>query len=119
MNSDPKQFEEFDRELDALFAEYRGAFPDPEPSVNFMPHLWRKIEASQTFSMSMRRWTQGFVTAAVALCLMMMLYLSGPGSQGAPMYAYTYVDVLSTDDEPDTLAYSVASYEGSGDTNIQ
>jgi hypothetical protein len=36
-------------ELDHLFARYRTAVPDPEASVNFMPELWRKIEARQFF----------------------------------------------------------------------
>ena len=37
------------KELDHLFARYRTAVPDPEASVNFMPELWRKIEARQFF----------------------------------------------------------------------
>ncbi len=36
-------------ELDHLFERYRAALPDPEASVNFMPELWRKIEARQFF----------------------------------------------------------------------
>ena len=31
--------------LDALWAEYRAAFPDPESDANFMPMLWQKIES--------------------------------------------------------------------------
>jgi hypothetical protein len=36
-------------ELDQLFASYRTSVPDPEAGVNFMPELWRKIEARQFF----------------------------------------------------------------------
>ena len=34
-----------DSKLDALFAEYRSACPDPEPSADFMPAMWKRIEA--------------------------------------------------------------------------
>ena len=37
-----------DQRLDALFRAYREACPAPEPSANFMPNLWQRIEARQT-----------------------------------------------------------------------
>ena len=36
-----------DERLDALFRAYRQACPDPEPSADFMPRLWLKIEARE------------------------------------------------------------------------
>jgi len=42
--------------LDALFRTYREAFPDPDPSRNFMPNLWQRIEARQTFTFSLAGW---------------------------------------------------------------
>ncbi len=34
-------------QLDALFQAYLEACPAPEPSANFMPQLWQRIEARQ------------------------------------------------------------------------
>ena len=43
--------------LDALFTEYRAACPDPEPGADFMPALWRRIEARRTATVSVfRHW---------------------------------------------------------------
>jgi len=41
-----------DKKLDALFTEYRSACPDPEPSADFMPAMWKRIEASRRFPCS-------------------------------------------------------------------
>ena len=41
---------EVEARLDDLFHAYREACPDPEPSVNFMPAMWAKIEARQASS---------------------------------------------------------------------
>jgi|SRR5271157_316026 len=64
--------------LDALFRAYREAFPDPEASPNFMPQLWQRIEARQTFSFSLRRMAGGFVTAALALSVALGVYMAIP-----------------------------------------
>ena len=42
---DRMNYEDNEAKLDALFAEYRGAVQEPEPSRDFMPGLWQKIEA--------------------------------------------------------------------------
>lgn len=83
-----------DRDLDELFQAYREACPDPEPGANFMPQLWQRIEARQTFSYFLGRMASGFVTAAVALTLMMAAYLYMPQSSG-PFYSQTYVEALA------------------------
>ena len=49
-----------DEQLDGLFRAYREACPDPEPSPEFMPGVWKRIEARQKFSLSLRRWTSAF-----------------------------------------------------------
>ena len=60
------------QELDQLFQRYRAALPDPEASVNFMPELWRKIEARQFFLGRVKKLTQVFVAAAAAICLLLL-----------------------------------------------
>src|SRR5690242_1978981 len=88
--------------FDALFRAYGDACGAPEPSANFMPQLWQKIEARQTFSFFFRRVARGFVTAALAASLGMAIYLSSP--RNAAVNSTTYVDVLAdnrANDVPD------------------
>jgi hypothetical protein len=82
-----------ENELDRLFADYRAAVPDPEPSGNFMPELWHRIESRRTTVFHVKRLTQVFVAAAAAICLVFASYLTIPSS--VPMLAGNYVDVLA------------------------
>ncbi len=93
-------------ELDALFRRYREEFPDAEPGAEFMPRLWQKIEARRGFALALRRWTQGFITAAAGICLLMGMYLASAVSGASPVYTATYLDVLASDLSSETLAYA-------------
>src|SRR5215475_10377933 len=81
-----------EEKLDALFRAF-AACPTPEPSANFMPTLWQKIEARQTFTFSFRRMANTFAAAAVALTLALSVYMYIPRSNPAP--AQSYLDVLA------------------------
>ncbi len=118
MENDSRDWKEMDSRLDALFDQYRRALPDPEPSAAFMPHLWQRIEASQGVLVSFRHWTQGFVTAAVTLCLLMVLYLASPFGQVSPVYTATYLDALASDHSPERLAYTEVVYQP-GESNLR
>ena len=90
--------------LDALFRAYRDACPSPEVSANFMPNLWQRIEARQTYAFSFRRMANAFVTAALALSIALGLYMSIPRSTP---YSQTYIEALAdanTIDTPDIVA---------------
>ena len=82
-----------DERLDALFRAYHSACPVPEPSANFMPNLWAKIESRQRFTFSLRRMAAGFVTAAVALSLAIGVYTSRPHAN--PNSPQTYLEALA------------------------
>jgi hypothetical protein len=84
--------------LDALWAEYRDACPDPEASPQFMPKLWRRIEERRTATTSMfRRLARICVTATVALTIVLGVVLI-PLVQDSPVFNIsTYVDVLAAD----------------------
>lgn len=84
--------------LSGLFAEYRQAFPDPEPGARFMPGLWEKIDARRSFAYRLKRLSQAFVTAAAAVCLLMGLYLARPEPS-----TETYLEVLAADQSHDNL----------------
>ncbi len=83
--------------LDALWAEYREACPDPEPSAQFMPNLWQRIEARRVATTSVfRRLAQVCVVATAALTVIMGVVLI-PQFQKALVYSSNYVDVLAAD----------------------
>jgi hypothetical protein len=91
--------------LDSLFQAYRAACPDRDPSANFMPELWRRVEARQAFTFSFRHMANGFVTAALALAVFLGVYLAIP-PRPAPVYPVSYLQALAdanTLDTPDTV----------------
>ena len=88
--------------LDSLFRAYREACPDTEPGANFMPDLWRRIEARQGVTFSLRRMASAFVTAALAFSLLLGVYMALP-RQNAAYYSETYVEAL---DAANTLDFS-------------
>ncbi|MFB3825480.1 MAG: hypothetical protein ACE15B_01880 [Bryobacteraceae bacterium] len=100
-----------EEQLDALFRAYRGACPDVEPGPGFMPGIWERIEARQTFPMFFGRLARGFVTAAVALTIAMATYLYVPQQNGA-FYSETYVEALASHDV-ETDLYEPVLYDPS------
>lgn len=89
--------EELNAKLDATFAEYRAATPDPEPGADFIPGLWRRIEARRAGNLWIfRRLAQVCVGATLALAILMGTVLI-PRLEKAPVYTSTYVDVLAAD----------------------
>jgi len=93
-----------EKELDHLFQRYRAGLPDPDASVNFMPELWRKIEARQRFVSRVKKLTQVFVAAAAAICLLFGMLLQVPVSNETPVVRGNYVDVLADANPAENLA---------------
>lgn len=84
-----------DQRLDALFRAYRAACPDRDASANFMPELWQRIEARQTFTFSFRRMAHGFVTAALALTVALAVFMAIPPKSSAQNYPGSYLQALA------------------------
>jgi|SRR5579875_1397888 hypothetical protein len=83
--------------LEALFAEYRAAFPDPEPSAGFTPGLWRRIEARRSANLKVFRvLAQVCVGATLALTVLMGLVLI-PRFEQAPVASTSYADALAAE----------------------
>ncbi len=101
--------EELERELDALFAAYRLACPEPEPSPNFMPELWRKIEAGRSVSHSFTRLTRAFVMAAAVICLVLAILQTTPKTQPS-FYTQTYVEALADASAATSPVYNEVSF---------
>ena len=98
--------------LDALWVEYREATPDPESGPEFMPHLWRKIEARRVETTSVfRRLAQICVMATVALALVMSAVLLPHNTNEDAFYSGTYVDFLAAEHSNDYVeALPVGDY---------
>jgi len=94
---------ELPAEIQAMFASYRAALPDPEPEANFMPQLWSRIDSQRNFTFSFGRLAKRFVSVAVASCLAMSIFFLAPVHQMSPAYGATYLDVLAAD-HPDDAA---------------
>lgn len=90
-------------ELNRLFAAYRDAVADPEPSAGFMPELWRKIEARQRLVIRIKKLTQVFVAAAAAICVLFGILLQVPAPQ-KPVVRGNYVDALADANPSENLA---------------
>jgi hypothetical protein len=89
-----------DQRLDALFGAYREACGSPEPDANFMPNLWARIESRQSVTFSFRRMANALTTAAMALSLVLGVYMAIPRSNSS-LNSETYVEVLAEATAPD------------------
>ena len=89
-----------EEQLDALVRAFASACPDRDPSANFMPHLWQRIEARQTYAFSFRRMANALVTAAVALSVALGVYMAIPhasGTAGSQSYIEALADANALD----------------------
>ncbi len=92
-----------ERKLDALFAEYRAACPDPEPGADFMPGMWKRIEARRVATVSVfRHWAQVCVMATVALTLLIGAVLI-PKFQESAAGTSSYLEALSAEHSSDYI----------------
>lgn len=115
--SHEQQLDGFNEQLDRLLKAYREACPDPEPSSGFMPRVWQKVEARRSYNQFLRRWAQGFVTAAAALSLLMVAFLAIPRSQTSFVPNSTYVEVLASNLAPESLEAAELVLTGSEGEN--
>jgi hypothetical protein len=95
--------------LEKLFASYRAACPEVEPSVNFMPELWQKIEARQSFGSVFARLSRMFAAASAAVCLLLLLLNMVSTSRYHPAYS-TYTDALMAEHSAEQTYYTEAIY---------
>ena len=89
-----------DDQLDALFRAYKDVCPSPDPSVNFMPELWQRIESRQSFAFSFKRMANALVTTALALSIALGVYMSVHSSN--PNYSESYLEALAEANSLDT-----------------
>lgn len=90
--------------LDELFGRYRQSCPDVEPSANFMPTLWAKIEARRSFPFTFRKLGRSLMTASAALCFLLLLL----NLAVTPPMSTSYTDVLIAEGSAEQTYYTEA-----------
>lgn len=88
---------EVDARLDSLFHAYREVCVDPEPSVNFMPEMWARIEARESSRTVFNRMAKALVTAALGASVVMGLLSASYNEPVAPAYEGSYIQALAAD----------------------
>lgn len=96
---------ENDREqrMDRLFAEYRAVSPDIDAGADFMPSLWRRIEARRNPVFAWVTMSRRVLAGAFALCLLFGFFLNS-GITANLFYQSTYIEALAEEEEPEDLA---------------
>lgn len=92
-------------QLDRLFTSYREACGDPEPSANFMPMLWTKIEARQSKGLLFERIARTFVATTMAACGMLGVLILLPSQQPSAFFSSSYVEAIATANAHETAPY--------------
>ena len=85
-----------EKRLEELFLAYRQACPEPEPTPNFMPELWARIEAREISTNWFGRVAKALVTAALAASVILGMMISSANKPNAFLNA-TFVDALRAD----------------------
>jgi hypothetical protein len=87
---------ELDTRLDELFRAYRAACPDSDPSANFMPNIWSRIEAREVSTNWFGSVAKALVTAALAASVILGMMISSRNQSSAFLNA-TFVEALRAD----------------------
>jgi hypothetical protein len=93
-----------DSGLDQFFQRYRQSCPDVEPSANFMPMIWQKIEARHSFPFLFRKLGRSMVTASAALCLLLLAL----NLAATPPTTVSYTDALLAEGSAEQTYYTEA-----------
>ena len=106
--------QEHDKFLDRMFEIYRDALGEFEPSPEFMPNLWAKIESHRPVSWltHLVAWSPrlAFASVAVAALLIASMWLPQGQFSDTAVLESSYVDVLTLDsmDEHDGALWQLA-----------
>jgi hypothetical protein len=96
-----------DSQLDRLFSDYARACPEIEPSANFMPTLWQKIESRSSIGSVFARLARSVMAASAALCVLLLL-LNLVSTPRTHLLTPTYTDALMADHTAEKTYYTEA-----------
>ena len=91
--------------LDLLFAQYREACPDVEPSANFTPNLWTRIDAQRGWMWHLSAYAKRMALATAAACTLLVGIQIGSSWNAESLLSRSYVDVLQDSAATEDYAY--------------
>lgn len=97
--------------LNRLFESYGAACPEIEPDSLFMPRLWQKIEARQSFRSAFERLSGLFAAASAAVCLL-LLVLNLVSTPQTHLSEPSYTDALIAEHSAERTYYTEAIWTG-------
>lgn len=99
---------EFPGELNEAFQAYREHHVYVEPSSDFMPRMWERIEARRSPLLFLRRTARLLVATSLAAALLMAVVVI-PRMEKQRQPAGYYADVVATDNLKSEQEYAAAS----------
>lgn len=96
---------DWNQELNRWWERYADACWAPEPSADFMPGVWRKIEARRGLLWQVRFFAKRLALSAAAVSLVLLAIGFSPIGAGNAAYQMTYLDSLEAEAQPETLAF--------------
>lgn len=109
---------DFERDLDLLFSSASDIDEEVDVSADFMPSVWRKIEAArpEPWIAWVRLWSPRLAlgSAAAAALLLASAWLRSTESIDPALIETTYVDALTAEsmDEHDAAQWTLAGLNG-------
>lgn len=106
--------ENLERQLDELFTASRRAFPDFEPSADFLAQVWRRIEEQRQpgWLQLILAWSPKVAVAAAvaAILLSFSAHVDKQRQVSEELLDRSYVDALTVDslDEDDSAMWTLA-----------
>ncbi|MEP7365484.1 MAG: hypothetical protein ABI972_19700 [Acidobacteriota bacterium] len=97
-----------------LLERYADACTPAEPSADFMPGVWRKIEARRGFLFQLQSYSRRLAATAAAFSALLIVLHFAPTTPSKDVYTMTYMDTLEADSAPEVMAYAapVPALEG-------
>lgn len=96
-----------ERDLNHLFAAYKDALPEVQPSAQFMPQLWDRIDGQQSWRSQLWRWANSLAAAAAMASLFMAMLQMLPRTSPS-FYAATYLETLANQHDTDDVLSALA-----------
>ena len=81
---------------EALLEQYRVACALPEPSRNFTPGLWQRIDAKRSRTLRFEHAAKSLFAAAVAVSLVLGTFLFLPSQQPSAFNSGSFVEELAS-----------------------
>ncbi len=105
-----------EEKLEQLLTQYGASLPDLEPTANFMPGVWARIEARREVRFRLIHLSRVFLSGAAAIWLLIAGVQFLPKHEPAARHQ-SYVDALAATHESGVLTFAEAVHLELGEPN--